>query len=199
MGTLCPFIKGNCIGKECFMWNDERCLIRLFLEKAVFGVPQAVSEQAGVDREKEQIMREIDALSVDGLAEQLLDFSKKKFPDAAELNEEVYELFLKSKHEGLSNRDLSSHLRLKFDEVKRAAGSRFSEEKQYEREERYKKEKDVLPSLVDDCTEWAKQRGLKKVSEFDVDTFLNERNIKVLMEIKRLLHTKVSFKLKSII
>ncbi len=201
MGSVCPFIKEACLGKECFMWNDEHCLIRAHLEKSVFGAVQTAdpSGRSAREKEKERIMSELDALSPEDLQGQLFDFARTRFTGDASVSQGWGEMFLKSKNDLLSNRDLSSNTNAKFEEARRLAESRLSEERNLEREERYKREKAALPGLVDACVEWSRQRGLKKLSESDIDVFLAERNAKILMEIKRLLHTTVSFKLKSII
>ena len=195
MGSVCPFVKEDCRGKECFMWDGERCLIRAYLEKSVLGAVQtaAASERLAQDREKERIVSEIDALSLEALRDQLFDFAKTRFPGDVSISQDWGELFLKFRHGFLSSGDISSNTHAKFDEALRQAGSRLNDERKIEREERYKREKIELPGFVDACVEWSRQRGLKKLSEADIDVFLAERNIKILMEIKRLLHTTVSF------
>lgn len=201
MGAVCPFIKGECLGKGCFMWDAERCLIRAHLEKSVLGSVQAagVFERSPRDPEKERVMAEIDACSAEVLADQLLSFAKTRFPGDSPILLEWEELFLKARYGSLASRDLSSNTHAKLNDARRQAESRLNEDRRIEREERYKREKAELPGLVEACTEWARQRGLKKLSESDIDVFLTERNSKILMEIKRLLHTTVSFKLKSIL
>jgi hypothetical protein len=201
MGFMCPFIKSECIGKECFMREGERCLIRAYLEKSVLGEAQAGTAFGRLpqDPEKERILVELDSCSVEDLSDKLLSFAKTKFPEDTSVLPEWDEIYLKSRHAVLSGRDMSSNTHAKFADAKRQAESRLHEERKIEREERYKREKTELPGLVEACTDWARQKGLKKLSESDIDVFLAERNIRILMEIKRLLHTTVSFKLKSII
>ncbi len=59
------------------------------------------------------------------------------------------------------------------------------------------KERKVLESLVSQCAEWARRNTVKTLNQGDVEVFLDEENIPLSKESRRLLWQKANFALKT--
>ena len=62
--------------------------------------------------------------------------------------------------------------------------------------EQLEKEKTELPSLVSLCVDWAKEHGLKRITQSDVDAFLMDKTIEILSQTKRALYAMANVELK---
>jgi hypothetical protein len=62
---------------------------------------------------------------------------------------------------------------------------------------RLTEEKEELPSLVSQCVDWARVNSLKRLTLADVDTFVMEKELDLLNEIKRAMYAMTNVKLKS--
>ena len=59
------------------------------------------------------------------------------------------------------------------------------------------REKNEIPSLVDQCVDWARTNGLKNVSKSDVETFLLEKEYDLTKESQKSIYALTNTKLKS--
>jgi hypothetical protein len=68
-------------------------------------------------------------------------------------------------------------------------------------EKRYKekvlRERSELPSLVDQCVDWARANGLRNVSKADIETFLLEKEYDLTKETQKAIYALTNTKLKS--
>jgi len=77
------------------------------------------------------------------------------------------------------------------------AQKQFDAEREVKNKEQLEKEKTELPSLVSSCVDWAKDHGLKRVTQADVDAFLLDKNIELLPQTKRSLYAMANVAIKS--
>ena len=61
-----------------------------------------------------------------------------------------------------------------------------------------KREKEMIPQLIEDCIKWAKENELNKITKTNVIGFLAEKEIELSTNNKNILHSKASLKLKSL-
>jgi len=57
-------------------------------------------------------------------------------------------------------------------------------------------EREELPSLVDQCVDWARVNGLRSVTKADIETYLLENNLDIMKETQRSLYAMTNTKLK---
>ncbi len=103
------------------------------------------------------------------LADELVEFVRREFPD--ELGPTALRgthLFWESK--GVSRfpppRDLK--IQLKLEKVESLARRKIDRETQT-------REKELIPKLVEECSKWARENDLEKITKANVDYFLSER------------------------
>lgn len=70
-------------------------------------------------------------------------------------------------------------------------------ERESKEKEQTEKEKTMLPSLVKDCVDWARKKGMKKLTVADVDAFLAEKELELLYKTNRVLYAMVNVELKA--
>ncbi|MCQ5373719.1 MAG: hypothetical protein NO515_01650 [Candidatus Methanomethylicia archaeon] len=107
----------------------------------------------------------------------------------------AFRYFWESK--GVQDFLLPSEARLKIQRVEFLAERELIKESESERKRKLQEQKDELPSLVSQCVDWARANGLKRITLADLDTFLLEKDIDLLHEIKRTLYSMVNLKLKT--
>ncbi len=64
-------------------------------------------------------------------------------------------------------------------------------------EEQMKKEKEIMPKLVEDCIKWCRENNLRKATKADITAFLSEKEISLSNTGESVLYQKVNVKLKS--
>lgn len=150
----------------------------------------------GFERPVAEVPSEIRFATAEELAAKLVDFAKKEFPD----DERVYirnvsQLFWGQKN--VSKWSMPPEIQLKIEKAEMLAQKQFDTEKEVKNKERLEKEKTELPSLVSSCVNWAKDHGLKRVTQADVDAFLLDKNIEILPQTKRFLYAMANVAIKS--
>lgn len=194
MNTFCPFFNERCKGNECVMWKDEKCLVISFMEHLIahqeekFQGHEPLGRIIGRIREPE-IPDEIRSATSEELAAELVSLAKKEFPDEERIKiSQIIDLFLETKK--VNSWDLPAEIELKIEKAEKLAQRALDNEK-------INKEKNMLPSLIDLCVDWAKDRGLGRVTKTDIEVFLISQNTKILPQTQRELYLQVNVKLKS--
>jgi len=65
------------------------------------------------------------------------------------------------------------------------------------RKQKILKEKNEIPSLVDQCVDWARANGLRNVSKADIETFLLEKEYDLTKETQKAVYSLSNTRLKS--
>ena len=92
---------------------------------------------------------------------------------------------------------MPSEIQLKIEKAEMLAQKQFETERDVKEREQLEKEKMGLPTLVGSCIDWAKDHGLKRVTQADVDAFLLDKNIDILSQTKRSLYAMANVSIKS--
>ena len=201
MNILCPFFKDKCLGNECVMWKNEKCLVVSFMENVItppseeFQMPETVDFGVTGIREVE-VPDEIKSATPEELAVELVAFAKKEFPD--DENVRIYsisQMFWASKN--VTRYGVPPEVQYKIQKAEMLAQKELEKEREIQEKERIEKEKEELPSLVGSCTDWAKEHGLKRVTKADVDAFLMEKNIEITPQTQRSLYAMTNVALRS--
>jgi len=132
--------------------------------------------------EEEELPEEIRNKSAEELSNEFFEYLLKEFPHPD--RRDIYtaeELFWQQK--GLER--YSSKGRLLRTQVSSIVSRKID-----------KREKEMIPQLVEDCIKWAKENELNKMTKTNVIGFLAEKEIELSSNNKNILHTKVSLKLK---
>jgi hypothetical protein len=207
IGNFCPFLKEKCKGNECVMWKSEECILVSFLERVQesFSLPpeemllpkeKVESGSMILHREEAKVPDWLKTRTPEELAVEMIDFIKKEFSeDEGYSYHTAFRYFWESK--GVQDFLLPSEARLKIQRAEFLAERELIKESESERKRKLQEQKDELPSLVSQCVDWARANGLKKITFADLDTFLLEKDIDLLHEIKRTLYSMVNLKLKT--
>jgi hypothetical protein len=143
-----------------------------------------------------KIPSEIKLAKPEELAAGIIRFARTEFPDSDVNMYQIFDLFLKQK--GLDNRfNLPADISIKLERAKMLADNQLREEKQRTELKQLEKEKEGLQTLVNRCVDWTKSHGLKKLSLSDVDAFVLENNISILLQTKRSLWSMTNVAMKS--
>jgi hypothetical protein len=192
-------LKKMCAGKNCMFWEDESCLfVEFFKKSAVSTFEGEETENFPIDVEvrKKKIPEDIKLMSAEELAEELVEYVRKQFPDNVNMVYSVKDIFWKSK--GLEDTwDIPLEIKLKIQQTELLADNKIAEENKKLEKIRLEKEKEQLPDLIEDCITWAQGLGFNKITKSDLDTFLMEREIQLLKFSSDYLHNKVNLRLKS--
>ena len=127
------------------------------------------------------------------LAAEILSFSKKEFPDQDDERPIPFHVivgyFWRSKSVNLWN--LPADLKFRIKKAERLVQTQLEQQREIKRNEK-------MLSLVNPCIEWAKERGLTKVTEDQVITFLLEHEVDLSPRTKkRALQAVVNSKIKN--
>lgn len=204
MKILCPFFKNDCKGNECVMWKDEKCLIVSFMESILTEPEEFEGREpitpaqiiSGTGLEEVEIPGEIKSASPEELAVELISFTKKELSGEERMRvRKVAQLFWGGKK--IERWGMPPEIRLKIDKAEMLAQKQLDTEREVKEREQLEKEKMGLPSLTNLCVDWAKEHGLKRVIQSDVEAFLMEKNVELLRQTERSLYALVNVKLRS--
>ena len=195
MKKFCPFFKEICKGKECVMWNDEKCHIisYLKLEHDEFLESEDIIEHH--QRGESEVPEYLKTRTAEEIALDLLEFWKKNDPNESRLYD-LSGMFWEKKGI-ISTFDLSAEMRHKKNQALFFANRMFDKEEKEKIKEQIAKEKEELPSLVSHCIDWSKSLGLKRLTHADIDAYLLEKNLVIRPETRRALYSIANVKLKS--
>ena len=200
MNTFCPFFKENCRGNECVMFRNEECLIVSFLQSVSEGVPPSVeiTEPSRIEfhRREAEVPDWIKTRTAEELAVEMLEFKRKEFSEDEDLGfHRISDFFWKSK--GVETYYMPSDIQLKVERANILAQKEILKEAEMQKKERLEKEKEELPSLVSQSIDWARTKGLKRLTVADIDAYIMERNLDLLNETRRALYAMANVELKS--
>src|SRR3990167_1300611 len=198
MGEFCPLLKENCKPDSCVFWQ-EKCLFVLFFQNCI--AKPNVEVYAGAEEDEDEIVipDEVKNFSAEQLAELAFSYVQKEVPEEEHiwLNSYYFDAFWNSIGlEELSKCALSNNIRAKIDKAEKITLNKWKTMIADSGRAKFQKEKESLPQLIQDCTKWAKQNGLKRVTQSDISTFLLEKNIDILRETKTMLYSKTNALLK---
>lgn len=196
MGEFCPLLKENCKPDSCVFWQ-EKCLFVLFFQNCIAKPNVEVYEGAEEEEEEIVIPDEVKNFSAEQLAELAFSYAQKEVQEEEQiwLDSDFFDEFWNSI--GLEDKyDLSNNIRAKIDTAEKITRKKWKTKIADSGREKFQKEKESLPQLIQDCTKWAKQNGLKRVTQSDISTFLLEKNIDILRETKTMLYSKTNALLK---
>lgn len=202
---FCPLIREKCKGNKCVLWKDEKCLVITFMESFVRPpeeefeehVPVPIPSSYGYEEiSRGEIPEEIKSATPEELAAELLSFAKKEFPEEERIwIRDIATLFWRSKN--LERWGLPPEVQLKIEKAEMLAQKQLDSEREIKEREQLEKERAELPSLINSCVDWAKERGLKRVTKADIEAFLLEKNIEILPQTQRALYAMVNVQLKT--
>ena len=196
MGEFCPLLKENCKHESCVFWQ-EKCLFVLFFQNCIAKPNVEVYEGAEEEEEEIVIPDEVKNFSAEQLAELAFSYAQKEVREEEQkyLFSDFFDEFWNSI--GLEDKyDLSNDMRAKIDKAEKITEKKWEKKIADSGRAKFQKEKESLPQLIQDCTKWAKQNGLKRVTQSDISTFLLEKNIDILRETKTMLYSKTNALLK---
>jgi len=199
MKNFCPFLKDDCRGNECMLFRNEECLFVTFLQNVSEEIPQTEGIMETIRFEQEQETDAPDWLetkTAEEIAEEILEFKKKTFPEEERLSIYTVTNFFWEEH-GIEQFRMPSEIRLKMQQTVTLAQIMARKEQEKMKKERMEKENSELPSLVSRCVDWARTNGLKRLTVADVDAYILERNLDLLKETRRAIYAKANFELKS--
>lgn len=204
MDTLCPFFKETCHGNKCVMWKNEECLIASFLQHISEAPEESMpsTEEATVTsgmilhREEAEVPEWLKTSTPETLAVEMLEFKEKEFPEEEKVNfYTLSRLFWDNK--GVERFILPSEARLKIERTNYLAERQIAKEEDAKKKKRLTEEKEELPSIVNQCVDWARINSLKRLTLADIDTFIMEKELDLLNETKRAMYAMANVKLKS--
>lgn len=205
---------------------DREALINENMERFDYQLTEAFLESRGIDefdapstvkskmrkalkaaekllekRQADQQRRKIDgflSLSVDDLTVELVNFAKKTVRSPS--GEQVWvhnaaRAFWKLK--GWEQWHAPVEVQARMVEIERAAQEVCNKESEEELRQKLLEEEATFPALVEDCTKWARQKGLRKITKQDCSLFLLERKKDLMSTTERALYLKVNVELKA--
>lgn len=75
-------------------------------------------------------------------------------------------------NKGVSRFFTSPETQLKIDKANFLAEKEITKQEDEKKRQQLEKEKDELPSLISQCVDWARMKGLKRLALTDIDAFL---------------------------
>jgi len=207
MNSFCPFFNDQCHGNECVMWRNESCLIVSMLDLIIEGSSEKPQDELLTEEERmpisthhsiyEETPECLKDATPEELALEMIEFGKKEFPD-----EEGRSGFYRTSHffwesKGVSRFSLSPKDRLKMERANFLADKEITKQEAEQKRQKLEQEKEELPSLVSQCVDWARMKGLKRLTLTDIDAFLFDKELSVMKETKRVMQSLVNSQLKS--
>lgn len=151
---------------------------------------QETQKESEVEAKKAEISNDVKSKSVEQLAEELLAFIREEFPESETRVGPPYEaerLFWETK--GLRSPFVEDpEIRIKMERTEILARSILEQEVQ-------KREKELIPELVEQCVKWARENGLRKVTKTNVDYFLTEAGRSLSRTSRDTIYNKVNLSL----
>ncbi|TGL67621.1 hypothetical protein [Leptospira levettii] len=195
MENFCPLIKEKCKKQECISWKESSCLIFSYLELQLNN-PE-IDDLA--DYKPQEIPEDLRKASAQEIANKIINFAKNEvYSDEDEDFDPYYdisELYWKSRN--IEKYDLPTDFEVKVEKAERIAFQFLENESKKKLEERIEKESSNLPKLINECVDWVREKGLKKITHADLDVFLRKKKIDLLNDTRRDLYSNVNLELKT--
>ncbi len=128
-------------------------------------VSESSEDDKDISSEDEKaVIKEIEAKSIEELADELVIFIEKEFPNQ-KISGERMRFFWKSK--GLDySLFLDVSVENKMDKVRSLAKLKLEQ-----------KENNIIPEFIEYCLQWSKNKGLKRISRVDIDYLLRKKGL----------------------
>jgi hypothetical protein len=138
---------------------------------------------------EESITRDLKAKTSEELAKEMEQFIDREFKEAEEMSfHELARLFWT--HKGLRYGYVDNpELTLKMRKTETMVERKLEQEK-------LRKEKDMLPKLVDECLKWSTSNSLRKVTKSNVDYFLTNKGVQMSKTSRDAIYNEVNLKLE---
>lgn len=207
MSELCPFFKDECHGNQCKMWKDEECLIVKFLrgfQSATTEEPEeGINLETGTPvRANPPVPKWLKTATAESIAKDILEFKDEQFPNGNDdnsfgfgMSSSITRLFWSKK--GVQTYWLPPEIQCKIEQADMMVNIQIRKEEDDKRRQRLSTEKEELPSLVGQCADWARLNDLKKLTQGEVESFVQEKELDLLHETIRLLWIRVNLALKT--
>lgn len=168
-------------------WSNSACLIVLFLEKSIADA-HPDNADAWTEHEDAPIPDELRLATAEDLAGKLAAYANETSSLGEDSVWAATDGFWNSM--GVDTMALTSDLSQKVNRVAMLAQQLFITE-------RNKRDKAELPVLTLRCVEWARERGLKKITLSDVEVFMLGANTQLGSHARRTLYATVNVELKT--
>lgn len=208
MKMLCPLLRKECVGNQCAMWKEKRCLVVSFVEYFIGPAPEQSALTPSVETKlitetkeepefdlseerKPRVPDEVKKVTAEERASELAAFAKQQYPNEARVwVEGISNYFWKKKKLKDAYYGVPLEIQLKMRKAERIAQSEVDKEE-------IEKQKSKLSSLTDSCVQWASELGLRKLTLQDVEVFLVQEKVQISQLTRRWLYTMVNAALKS--
>lgn len=186
---FCPLVKDECKKDECVFWESElagpdesaslkvNCAVLAYMATYVVHLTSGYTEPE--EPKEPEIPSELEQKTPEELASELLEYIKKEFPDAEDeyALDRATEMFWKEKgwHEfGYWHEFSYKHpkISIKMEKAKAIVIRKLFKEE-------FEKEKEMLPKLVTELVEWARNGNIKRLYKYHTGSFLQEKGIEL--------------------
>jgi len=158
--------------------------------------PPIAIRYGGEEQIPKEALQELQSKDENQLADEILAFLSKEFPELGVFSYRNVELFLEQK--GIHRLALEPKLRFKIEKVEAIVRQRLEQEHLKKEKEQIEKERATLPKLIEECLEWAKKNQIRKATKSNIDFFLTEKEIELTKTSRDALYNQVNFKLQRI-
>jgi len=190
------------------MWKDEECLIVKFLQGVQLASEEGESTEEGIDletgmpiRASSTVPKWLKTATAESIAKDILEFKDEQFPNGDDdrfrfgMDSSIIRLFWSKK--GVQRFGLPPEIQCKIEEADTMVDMQIRKEENDKRKQRLTTEKEELPSLIGQCADYARSNELKKLTQGEVEAWVQEKELDLLPETIRLLWTKVNLALKT--
>ena len=158
-------------------------------DKGSYTIHTSLSERHEIP---EEVLTELTDTTESDLAHEILEYFISRFgllEDSYQRWNRSINIFLEEKGIGTMYL-LPPMLRFKLEAAKELAREKFEEE-------RFNKERELIPQIVDECIEWSKEKGLTRLIKANLGYFLLEKSYKLSDSTVNIVYNEVNIKLKS--
>jgi hypothetical protein len=180
LDLLCPFFKETCHNNKCMMWKNEDCSIVAFLQRL----------EEPLEEVEIEVPEWLQTMAPENIAKEIIELKKKEFPDDPFSVHSAIHFYWRSK--GIEMSGMPIEIQLKMSKIDMLVEKAQTDEQKT----RMLKERQQLPSLVNECVEWAKLNELKSLLVRDVKTFTLEKDLDLLRETEGALCSMANTRLK---
>jgi hypothetical protein len=160
------------------MNRNDSCLLVHYILHAIDLVPEPVLTESSLD-----------AISAEDLARELIDFIETGNADDYSPHGCMKQFLADAYH--INYEDYIEHPTIERTEI--IIGNYIMREFEY----RVKKEQEELSTYTEMCVQWAKERGLNRMTKSDMNAFLANNYLILLQETMDSLWSRVNFELKT--
>jgi hypothetical protein len=211
----CPIIKEVCKKENCVMWIEDNCsaveLFHAFVKSMLTPEEDEMQKKERIFKERQKYVESQISVKIlnntpEEIAALYLSYMEEIFPDEFDYKTYGYfDSFLGTMNINRSNqRWLSGDIKIKLQKAESIAenisGIRRDEinNKRIEEEnKRFEEAKERLPKLIQNCVEWARAKGMSRVTVADVEVFTLEYDLDLNYKTSRALYAGSNVELKS--